>query len=69
MESLPETQYRKLAQAIRSGHTFIEDVVVLGQFICEHKDDRLIRRVQCGSEYVAHKLLAALQREEGCSAC
>lgn len=69
MLSLPEQQYKELEHAIRAGEVDIVDVVALGCFVCEHKGDRLIRRVQCGSNYIAQKLVAVLQRAEGCSTC
>lgn len=69
MLSLTEQQYEELSQAVRVGEVDIVDVVALGHFVCEHNGDRLIRRVQCGSNYIAQKLVAILQREAGCTTC
>lgn len=69
MLSLPEQQYEELALAVHVGDVDIVDVVALGHYVCEHNGDRLIRRVQCGSNYIAQKLVAVLQREAGCTTC
>lgn len=69
MLSLSEQQYEELVLAVRVGDIDIVDVVALGHFVCEHKDDRLIRRVQCGSNYIAKMLVGILQREAGCTTC
>ena len=69
MQSLSEQQYEELALAVRVGDVDIVDVVALGHFVCEHNGDRLIRRVQCGSNYIAQMLVGILQREAGCTTC
>lgn len=69
MLSLSEQQYEELALAIRVGDVDIVDVVALGHFVCEHKGDRLIRRVQCDNEHIARMLVSILRRKAGCTTC
>ena len=69
MKSLTETQCDELIAAIMCGDVDYCELVVLGRYICEHKDDRLLRHVQCANESQAQHVLVALGHLPGCPSC
>ena len=69
MKSLTETQCDELIAAIMCGDVDYCALVVLGRYICERKDDRLPRHVQCASESQAQHVLVALGHLPGCPSC
>lgn len=73
MKGLAETQCEELIAGICSGSVVFDDLLVVGRFIYEQPDDRLLKRMECASQLQAQRTLEALSRlpvrKEGNNAC
>ena len=69
MKSLTETQVNELIAAIMCGDVDYCELVVLGHYICCHRNDTLRRLVQCASTEQAQRILIAIGHLPGCPSC